>query len=199
MSEFSAQPIDHPACLTDEALLSQCDRTKNRVRGPGGQHRNKVESAIMLHHTPSGLVAQASERRSSTENQRVALRRLRFMLAVEVRKPVAPGEIGSELWRKRRSKAPKPKTEEIAPGLRVRVPGSATGGGRIACSADHHDMPALIAEALDVIADAGWDVKTAAIRLEVSSTQLVRLLKDHPPALERLNRERMGRGDHPLK
>lgn len=199
MHTFTAQPIDHPACLPDDVLLSQCEMSKNRTRGPGGQHRNKVETAVTLVHGPTGVSAQASERRSVVENQRVALKRLRFALAVEVRRPAPPGEIGSALWRSRRTAPPSPKTEEIAPGLRVRVPVSATGGGRIHCNPDHHDMPALIAEALDVIAEAGWDAKTAAIRLQVSATQLVRLLKDHPPALERLNRERMARGDHPLK
>lgn len=199
MHTFTAQPIDHPACLPDDALLAQCDMSRNRTRGPGGQHRNKVESAVHLVHQSTGVEAQASERRSAVDNQRVALKRLRFALAVEVRRPVPPGEIGSALWRARRTAPPRPKTEEIAPGLRVRVPVSATGGGRIACNPDHQDMPALIAEALDVIADAGWDARTAAIRLQVSATQLVRLLKDHPPALERLNRERTARGEHPLK
>lgn len=187
----------HPASLDDESLLAQCDLSKNRSSGPGGQHRNKVESQVILLHRSSGVEAQAAERRSSHENKRVALRRLRLLLAVEVRCPVPRGEIGSVLWRSRLKRPPKQKMEEIAPGIRVRA--TSPTGGRIACSPDHHDYPALLAEALDVIADAGWDVKKAALRLGVSPTQLVRLVKDHPPALMRLNAERGRRGEHALK
>ena len=50
-----------------------------------------------------------------------------------------------------------------------------------------------------MIAAAGLDAKKAAIRLCCSASQLVKLLKDHPPALEELNRERVARGLHPLK
>ena len=198
MSQFSATPWPHLAALAEEELLAQCDRSTNRTRGPGGQHRNKVESQVLLVHMGSGVAAQASERRSAVENQRVAIRRLRLALAVEVRGAVPPGEVGSALW-KSRVKAPavKETTEEILPGVRVRVPG--TRGGRIECSPNHHDYPALLAEALDVICDAGWDIKRAAVRLGVSTSQLLKLIKDHPPALLRLNKERQARGEHTLK
>lgn len=199
MHEFSAQPIDHPACLSDADLLAQCERRTNRSSGPGGQHRNKVESQIILLHTPTGVMGQAAERRSAHENQRVALRRLRLALAVEVRGPVHAGEVGSPLWRSRLKKPPRPKIEEIMPGVRVKVPVSPTGGGRISCSPDHADYPCLLAEAMDVIAASAWDVKRAAVRLTVSPTQLVRFIKDHPPALARVNAERLARGEHTLK
>ncbi len=197
MSRVISQSL-HPAALVDEALLAQCDMTKNRSSGPGGQHRNKVESQVHLFHTPTGVSAQAAERRSSHENKRVALRRLRLLLAIEVRRPVASGEIGSELWRSRVKRGPKPKVEEIFPGVKVKPEGSAAGG-RIQCSPEHADFPALLAEALDVIADAGWDVKKAALRLGVSMSQLVKFVKDHPPAMVRLNTERMKVGERALK
>lgn len=188
---------NHPAALDDDALLAQCDLSKNRSSGPGGQHRNKVESQVILHHRATGIQAQAAERRSSHENKRVALRRLRLLLAVEVRHAVPDGEIGSALWRSRLTRAPKPTTEEIFPGVRVKSP--APTGGRIACSPDHHDYPALLAEALDVIAFAGWDLKKAALRLGVSASQLLKLIKDHPPALLRLNQERVKAGERALR
>ncbi len=188
----------HPAALDDEALLAQCDLTKNRSSGPGGQHRNKVESQVHLFHTPTGIGAQAAERRSSHENKRVALRRLRLLLAVEVRMSVRAGEVGSELWRGRVKRGPKPKTEEIFPGLRVKAAGAGSGG-RIQCSPEHADFPALLAEALDVIADAGWDMKKAALRLGVSMSQLLKFVKDHPPAMVRLNAERLKVGERALK
>lgn len=190
-------PYAHPAAYDDETLLAQCDMSKNRSSGPGGQHRNKVESQVILLHTPTGVEAQASERRSSHENKRVALRRLRLALAVEVRRAVPSGEIGSELWRSRVRPGPKPAMEEIFPGVKVRA--SSAPGGRIECSPDHHDYPSLLAEALDAIADANWDVRKASVRLGVSMTQLLRFVKDHPPALLKLNEERIRRGEHTLK
>jgi protein subunit release factor A len=44
--------------------------------GPGGQHRNKTQNAVRLHHRPSGVVVTATERRSLEANRRAAFERL---------------------------------------------------------------------------------------------------------------------------
>lgn len=44
--------------------------------GPGGQHRNKTQNAVRLHHEPSGSVVVATERRSLEANRRAAFARL---------------------------------------------------------------------------------------------------------------------------
>ena len=49
--------------LDDDDLLAQCRVETMRGSGPGGQHRNKVESAVRLTHEPTGIVVTASERR----------------------------------------------------------------------------------------------------------------------------------------
>ena len=101
---MNAAPIErwpHPACLDDEALLKQCDINTGRTGGPGGQNRNKVETLVELTHRPTGLDSHASERRSQSENKRVALRRLRLALAVAARMPVPIGEIGAALGKSR--------------------------------------------------------------------------------------------------
>ncbi len=165
----------HPASLDDESLLRQCTLGTGRSGGPGGQNRNKVETLVELTHRPTGISAHASERRSQGENKRVALRRLRLALAIGTRVPVPIGEIGSGLWRSR------------------------TQGGRISCSNRHQDFPAMLAEALDVIAACNWDPRKAALRLECTASQLVKLAKDHPPALAMWNRQRADRGQHELK
>lgn len=44
--------------MTDERLMSQCEMDTFKVSGPGGQHRNKRESAVRLKHLPTGITAQ---------------------------------------------------------------------------------------------------------------------------------------------
>jgi hypothetical protein len=166
----------HPAALDESALLRECKLGKGRGSGPGGQHRNKVETLVWIVHEPSGVEAHAGERRSATENRSVAIRRLRLALACKVRHPVPLGEARSALWRSR-----------------------CTPQGRIVCNYDHADFPVLLAEALDMFAACSLDPKKAAIRLCCSSSQLIKLLKDHPAALDEVNRLRTAKDLHPLK
>lgn len=167
------RPI-HPAALDDGALLDQCDWTRSRAGGPGGQHRNKVETAVELKHRETGVRAKAGERRSVKENRSVAIKRLRLALAVEHRAAVPTGEIRSDLWRSR------------------------TRTGKIVINPKHRDYPSLLAEAMDVIEAAGADLHTAGTRLDCTPSQLVRLLSHHPPALAEVNDWRRARGLHHL-
>ncbi|KAL9169393.1 hypothetical protein ABFS82_04G076800 [Erythranthe guttata] len=74
--------------MTDDKLMSQCEMDTYKVSGPGGQHRNKRESAVRLKHLPTGITAQASEDRSQHRNRAAALARLRTFLALKVRNSV---------------------------------------------------------------------------------------------------------------
>jgi len=207
---LSPLPHPHPACLSDEALLAQCDLAAGRGGGPGGQHRNKVSTLITLTHRPSGLKAHAGERRSQSENKSVALRRLRLTLAVHIRTPAppAPALRGKTFEQFIQSldaainPAGKPG-EQNSTLWRSRVGGTRDGStGRIACNPDHHDYPALLAEALDTIADSGeggWEPKPAAERLGITTSQLIKLVKDHPPAMAEWNAQRAKRGGHLLR
>jgi len=157
---------------------------RGRSSGPGGQHRNKVETQVTIHHHPTGLVGQAGERREGRVNHRNALFRLRLALATEVRTAVPRGEVGSPLWSSRL--------------VRKRLE-DGTSRNHIACNPEHADYPSLLAEAMDVIDAANYEVRTAAVRLRTTSSQLLKLIANHPPALERVNAERARRNKRPLK
>jgi len=164
----------HPAAMPADELLRQCDETRTRRSGPGGQHRNKVETAVILRHRPTGISAEASERRSQAENRRVAVWRLRLSLAVMHREPPQPNT-PSVLWQSR------------------------TRGRQMAIAADHDDYPALVAEALDRLLPVGFEIKPAAESLGVRPSQLMKLFGQVPAAWIALNRLRVEAGRAPLK
>ena len=122
MNESTPTDRLHPAALPEDRLLADCEIRFTRRSGPGGQNRNKVETAVLLSHRPSGLSAEASERRHQGQNKEVALDRLRRNLALEVRRPVGPEGTPSLLWRSRCS------------------------AGRLRINPDHPDFPAPVAE-----------------------------------------------------
>jgi ribosome-associated protein len=73
--------------LSDEALIAQCEVQTHRASGPGGQHRNKTETAVRLVHLPSGITVEGKDQRSRTQNLRIALGRLREKLARRAYRP----------------------------------------------------------------------------------------------------------------
>ena len=170
---MAATMAAHPATFSSQRLLSDCRQKRIRRGGPGGQRRNKVETGIVLHHRPTGVEAEASERRHLRENLHLAIRRLRLKLAVMIRVPAS--SVASPLWRER------------------------CRSGRIVVSDHHDDFAAILAEALDALAFAQWDHRSAARSLGCSPTQLVRLIGRWPQAWELVNRRRGELGLRPLK
>jgi ribosome-associated protein len=73
--------------LPDRALLLECEETFFVGSGPGGQHRNKTESAVRLVHRPTEVTVTATERRSQLRNRGAALARLRAELTELARTP----------------------------------------------------------------------------------------------------------------
>ncbi len=162
----------HPAQLPVDRLLQDCKLQRTRGSGPGGQHRNKVETAVVIEHLPSGLRGEASERRSQEQNRKVAIHRLRMKLALSIRQ--RPTENLSAIWLQR------------------------VQGGRIAISSLHDDLPAILAEALDVLNSQAFKISNAAEQLRLTSSQLIKLLKVDGNALTLVNQERKKLGESPL-
>ncbi len=62
---------------TDRASLERdCDMDFFIASGPGGQHRNKVETGVRLVHRPTGITVTATERRSQNANRVMAFERM---------------------------------------------------------------------------------------------------------------------------
>lgn len=165
----------HPACLDPDALLGQCAVSSGRSGGPGGQRRNKVETAVRITHRPTAIEAAATERRQQAHNRRVAVWRLRLKLALEVRCPIGAAHHASPLWMSR------------------------CRDGRIAVNPRHEDFPALLAEALDVLEGHGHDPVPAAAALGCSTSQLIKLIRKEPAAFALINQRRRDRGLHALR
>lgn len=165
MTDNSNRAERHPACVDERELLAMCQIERTRRGGPGGQHRNKVETAVLIVHQPTGIRAEASERRSQHENRRVALFRLRRELAIQHRTSPTD-QSATELWHARRR------------------------GSRIDVSVDHQDFPCLLTHALNVLHSTEGRLSEAADELGISTSQLIRFLKRDGYVLAAVNRQR---------
>ena len=167
-------PEIHPATIPAELLLRDCETRHERRRGPGGQHRNKTESAVVIRHLPTGIEGQAAERRSQFDNHRNAVKRLRLNLALAVRTDQLADKAPTDLWKSRCHE------------------------GKIGINADHDDFPTILTEALDVLSTRNAHLPGSAEQLGVTPSQLVKLLKKEPRAFQWLNVERRKHGLPPL-
>ena len=66
---------------SDADLLAECDVSTFRSSGKGGQNVNKVETAVRIHHRPTGLVLVSREERSQYRNKVICLRKLRALVS----------------------------------------------------------------------------------------------------------------------
>ena len=160
---------------SDEVLISESDVDTYRASGPGGQKRNKTESAVRLRHRPSGLIVIAEESRSQPENKARAIRRLRKAMAIRLRRPVegdgVPPEVQACIDRRGR----------LDVGQR-----------------DARYLPA-IASALDIFVACKGSVSDAARRLGITTANLSAFLTDDDDVFVETNRLRVTYGLKPLR
>jgi hypothetical protein len=136
--------------LGDTQLFEQCEFDRFRASGPGGQKRNRTNSAVRLRHRPTGLQSEANESRSQHENRARALRRLRLTVALTLRATLDVATYAPP--------------DFLAHAL-VYPPG-------------RRDMKLLpvVAALFDVLDACGWRLGDAAGLLGTNSTAITRLL-----------------------
>jgi hypothetical protein len=163
----------HPLDATDEELWNQCEVVQTRRSGPGGQHRNKVSTAIVLTHRPTGIRVEARESREQSENRRIAISRLRWALAVRVRTERVEGSLAL-----------------VSPYIRNRL---------LRIADENPDACRAVAIALDWLQGDAGRLEPLAEALQTTNSQLVRLLASHGPALAQANRIRVAHGLQPFR
>ena len=157
--------------LDDAALLKDCRQERYRGSGPGGQRRNKVETAVRLHHRPSRLVSQAEESRSPEVNRRRALRRLRERIALEFRT----------------------QFDLEAPALPAEFLAQRGRNGSLSVNPDNRAYPVIVATMLDALESASWSYAQAAQALGLTTSQVLRFLRSDPHIMRTVRQTQLHR------
>ncbi len=82
------------------------EETFARSSGPGGQHVNKVSTAVTLRHRPSGVSVTVQDSRSQMMNRRIA--RIRLIAAIEKQREADCAAKRASRSKERRRKSPRP-------------------------------------------------------------------------------------------
>jgi len=164
---------------TDDALIAQSEVDRYRASGPGGQHRNKTESAVRLRHKPSGVTAIGEDSRSQAENKLHAVRRLRGAIALGVREPVAL-----------EGYAPSPRLAALVAG------GTARLGAKTRQTGAYW---AAIAELLDLLVAGELEIAGTAQRLGITTGAMSKLLLHDDQVARTVNDLRRAHHLRPLR
>ena len=175
----------HPALLAIDVLAQQTQNRFQRRSGPGGQHRNKTSSGVFLQHDPTSIIAEATERRSQADNRAVAMSRLRYRLATQVRTCSILDQNQDSLI---------PNDDAIELELRGRYHGS-----RLKLNDNNIDKPAVLALLLNDLHAAGGQPSLVAQSWKASTTSIVQLIRSQPEAFALVNSVRKHHGRGALK
>jgi len=169
----------HYLLAADDALIAQCEVDRYRASGPGGQHRNKTESAVRLRHKLTGISAIGEDSRSQSENKLHAVRRLRSAIALAVREPV-----NLDGFR------PSPRLAAFV------AAGTAPLGAK---TRNTGEFWTAIAELLDLLVAGELEIGTTAQRLGITTGALSKLLLHDDHVARAVNDLRRARGMRPLR
>ncbi|KAL3702311.1 hypothetical protein R1sor_020333 [Riccia sorocarpa] len=170
--------------LTDKELFAQCKMDTYRASGPGGQHRNKTDSAVRLKHLPTGLVTQACEDRSQHKNRALALGRMRQLIALEVREKV-------EL----EGYKPPPELVRILPFEK----GAKKDRSVQKIGPNHPDFSQGVKCLLDLLEAVGGSVSDGAAALGLTTGSLSKLITSDKNLWQGANKIRASKGLKPLR
>ena len=101
-----------------EMLKQEVEITFYKSSGPGGQRKNKKETAVRIYHPPSGITVIATDHRSQVKNKELAFERLQKKLKElnrekKVRKPTKkPLRVKEEILRDKKKLSEKKKLRE---------------------------------------------------------------------------------------
>jgi peptide chain release factor len=124
--ESEAHPQGKLCCMKssahDERELKESDleETFARSSGPGGQHVNKVSSAVTLRHRPTGVSVTVEDSRSQATNRKIARARLLAAILELRRREEAAKKAAREKERRRKSPRPRKLKEAILKTKRKR-------------------------------------------------------------------------------
>jgi len=172
--------------LDDDALLAGCEVHTYKASGPGGQHRNKVSSAVRVHHRATGLSAHGDDSRSQHTNKRLAVARLRRQIALHIRRPADPAA-----WARR---LPEPLAEAV-----IRPSKVADAGARLQVGPKSDRFWPVAQYLLDLLDACGGRLADAAATLGISTSQFVAHLKKDRHLFAAAGEIRRAHGQGPLK
>jgi len=158
--------------MNDEVLLGHCQRERCRASGPGGQHvqKNACGIRLSLRHKDRDTVVQCQDLRSLEANTSRALRELRIRLALQER-----GFASEDCLSRFRQ------------------------GRSLKISSDNALYYRVVAYFFDVLEDIDFDLPQCAETTGLSSSQIIKCLRQHKLVWQTLQTEREQRGLAKLK
>lgn len=155
--------------MNDDALLRACTLQGYQGSGPGGQHRNKTNTGVLLRLEELKLEIRCCEDRSAGINRNLALERMRLLIALRLRATPPP------------------------------VPAFPFPGGKGRIQTANPGYAPFIADVLDRLELAEGDQHPAAAAWNLSASALVRIFFSDKALLETVQQIRAQYGKPPLR
>jgi len=156
MNSDETQCWIHFLYLTDQELMELCIFDRFRANGPGGQKKNKTDSAVRIRHISSGLVGLSTESRSQHVNRIYALRRLRLKIALTLRNTDQDDRGDLEEFVQ--------QTKKRSFKLNIRGP----------------RYPIIVASLFDELSVNDWKISITAKKIGITSSALNKFLRSNP-------------------